>query len=1272
MATRTVLVRLAAAATNFNSGMRSAATQAARTAGDIRRSMADASRRTSATMNRIAAAGEQSLGALRGGSLALIAAFAGAVYTAEKFEKAMSGVGAVTQASAEDMSRMREAALEAGRTTQYSATQAAGAIEELAKAGISVTDIVNGGLHGALSLAAAAQVDLAEAAEIAATSMVVFGLSGQDVGHVADVLAAAANKSATDVHQLGLSLKMVGQVAAQSGIGIEETVGALALFASEGLKGSDAGTSLKVMLQRLVPASNEAAELMDSLGFSAYDANGEFIGLTNVAGELANSFRDLTPEARASAMNVIFGADAVRAAGILYKNGAEGLGAFVDAVDDQGYAAAVASTRMDNLTGDINLLRAALETALIESGSAANSVMREMTQWVTGLINAYSSLPAPLQQATVLLGGFLGVLGLIGASLMLFVPRIAAVKAEMIAMGFTAQSTGRLLRGFGAAAGVIGAVAALSYGVGELRQKFADAGPGVKELTDSILDFNRVGEATGALAEVAGTDLDDFAAALSRIVSPSNKQRIDDFVNTISFNLLEGMGEDLPFKQATAELKLMDEALSGLVASGAADEAAQMWTRLTAAVEANGNSVDDLWSQMPLYTEALAGMSVETKTAADSQDDLGDEVSITKQQLEDQRSAAEALSDALNLLNGAAISAAEAEIAFRGSIDDLTTTIDENGRSLDITTEKGRENKSAILDLAKAAQTHAERVAEQTGSQEEGNRVLNENIALLRETLREAGYTESEIRELTDAYAQLPDDVLTEVGAPGATHTIEQMETLYGRIEDLPDGHTITVSAPTEDVIRRIENVGYTVERLPDRTVKITAPTDGARAAVQSLRTAIDNLRDRTVTLTTINRSSTWTDSRGHAHQQARAGGGRVHRLADGGAVSGPGSSTSDDIPAWLSDGEYVIRAAAVRKYGLGMFDQINAMRFAKGGAVKKKTAKAPAAVTQARKDIPGDLRDFTRSLTGSASNISSAAKALRTDLNKLGREGKALAQASKATTSRLQSLAKSRTKISDRIDEARGYGSNVRSSILGSLALGDDPTAFDLIRSQKSQLSAAKRFRRDIASLQDRGLRKDLLEQVIEQGPGSQLAKVLLAASDKQIKELNALAKSGASLAKKTGNDAANAMFDAGRQAGKGFLSGLKAQEAAIQAQMDRIGASMVSSIKRKLKIKSPSQVMRDEVGRQIGAGLAIGLDRSRVDVERAAGRLYAAVDPPPLSGRRYAGAVAPAAQMGEMTAQVNARIYIGDREITDIVRVETDSRFDRLGRALAARRAI
>lgn len=315
---------------------------------------------------------------------------AAAVHASTQFNAAISTVGATASATAVEMDLLRDAALEAGEATVFSATEAATAQAELARAGVSVSDILGGALRGSLDLAAAGQLDLASAAGIAAQAMNIFGLSGSDVGHVADVLAAGANTSATTVSQLGIAMRQAGIMAGQTGLTLEDTVGALALFADNALVGSDAGTSLRTMLQRLNPTSEEAAGTMRELGLTAFDASGEFIGLQGYAERLQTGLQGLSTEQRNNALTTIFGADAVRAANLLYEAGGEGIAEYTARVDDLGAAQRVASTMLDNLAGDLEAFSGSTETALIRTGDLADGLLRTVVQSATEIVNAYN------------------------------------------------------------------------------------------------------------------------------------------------------------------------------------------------------------------------------------------------------------------------------------------------------------------------------------------------------------------------------------------------------------------------------------------------------------------------------------------------------------------------------------------------------------------------------------------------------------------------------------------------------------------------------------------------------------------------------------------------------------------------------------------------------------------------------------------------------------------------------------------------------------------
>lgn len=804
MADRTVLVRLGATATGFNAGMRSAARTASRTAASIRRDMTTASRRTASTMNRIATNQRTALKATRTGSLALIAAFGLAAAAAAKFEQAMSEVKAVSGASGAELQKLRQAALDAGRTTKYSATQAAQAEAELARAGVKTADIVGGALTGALSLAAAGQLDLKEAAITSAQAMNTFGLSGKQMGHVADVLAAGANKSATNVHQMGLAIRMGGLVAHQTGLSIEETAGAIAAFADHALVGSDAGTSLKVMLQRLTPQSQEAETMMAKLGFSAYDSQGKFVGLSALAGRLQKSFKNLTPEARSAAFGVIFGSDAVRSANVLYQLGAKGVDEYTKKVNDQGYAARTAATQMDNLIGDFELLKSALETALIQSGTAANGVLREMVQWVTKIVNAYAALPPELQAGATLFAGVAGAVGLAGSGLLLLLPRIMTVRRELRDMGLTAARTRTALGVLGKTTVVIGGLIAISYAVQKVRDQFKDAPPDVAKLTNSMVDFAQKGKASGELAKKFGENLDGLGEAVQRIAHPSGEARTTDIVNSLTFNLTKGLMEaQIPLDEAHDKLKAIDQSLAELVSSGHTGEAAANFQAYAKAANQAGTSTEKFRTLLPQYSDALASADTQSKLAAGSQGDLGDQVDKTKQEIEDQRSAAEKLSDALNSLNGINISAAEKSISFQQSLADLTKTVKDNGHSLDESSDKGRKVKSAFLDAAKAAMEHAQAVADQKNSVEAGDKVLAQDIEALKKTMHQAGFTKEQIDKLTGAYAKLPESRTTKIKGD-LKDLNRKLSQAKAELRRVPDSRRAQVRANIADLERKI------------------------------------------------------------------------------------------------------------------------------------------------------------------------------------------------------------------------------------------------------------------------------------------------------------------------------------------------------------------------------------------------------------------------------------------------------------------------------------
>ncbi|PLS23782.1 phage tail tape measure protein, partial [Bifidobacterium imperatoris] len=362
-----IMIRLMADTSNYTTRMQAASAQASKLSTALEKPM---------TTGQKIGAGLTKVGLAVGAVSAAVGV--AAVTTFAQFDAAMSTVQANTGASAAELDKLRQAAIDAGANTVYNAQEAADAINELGKAGMSTTDILSGGLSGALNLAASDGMQVSEAAELMSSAMAQFNLTGKQAGNVADALAAGAGKAQGSARDLGYALQQSGMVANSFGIGMTETVGTLTAFANAGMIGSDAGTSLKTMLISLANPSTKAKNLMQELGINAYDAQGNFIGLANLAGQLQDKMGGLTQEQRNQALATIFGSDAIRAANVLYNEGAKGIDKWTKKVEDSGFAAQQAAAKNDNLKGDLENLSGSFESMLITIGSGANGPLRSL------------------------------------------------------------------------------------------------------------------------------------------------------------------------------------------------------------------------------------------------------------------------------------------------------------------------------------------------------------------------------------------------------------------------------------------------------------------------------------------------------------------------------------------------------------------------------------------------------------------------------------------------------------------------------------------------------------------------------------------------------------------------------------------------------------------------------------------------------------------------------------------------------------------------------
>lgn len=336
----------------------------------------------------------------------LVGIGAGALTVAADFEQSMNQVRAVSGATGEEFIALRELAKELGATTQFSASEAADAMNFLAMAGMD-TESILGAMPDTLKLAAAAQLDMGSAADIVTNIMAGFGMETDQLGGAVDVLVQAFTNANTDLPQLAEAMKYAGPVANAAGIDFESAAAAMALMGNAGIQGSMAGTSLRGAITRLLNPTSKASEIMDELGLSFKDAEGQLVPLDEMLVQLE-------PHAdNAGLFMELFGQRAGPAMAALVTQGS---GALVDLTqklhESGGRAAEVADVQMEGLTGAMRLFKSAGEAALIaiaDSGllEAATEFLTVMAGWIQNLSEVD---PIILRVATIL-GGLLATLG---------------------------------------------------------------------------------------------------------------------------------------------------------------------------------------------------------------------------------------------------------------------------------------------------------------------------------------------------------------------------------------------------------------------------------------------------------------------------------------------------------------------------------------------------------------------------------------------------------------------------------------------------------------------------------------------------------------------------------------------------------------------------------------------------------------------------------------------------------------------------------------------
>ena len=752
----------------------------------MRTATTDMARTGAASMEANAGAWNKAAGAAAIGGAAIGGVLAMSAKAYMEFEASMSGVGAVANATAKEQKALGEAAIKAGQDTVFSAMQAADAEAELLRAGVSVADVLGGALTGSLDLAAAGQIGLAESAEIAAQAMNIFNLEGADVGHIADVLTAGANKSAAGVDDLGMALKQGGLVAKQTGLSLEETVGTLSAFADNALKGSDAGTSLKTMLQRLNPTSAEAANLMDELGLRVYDSQGNFVGLAEYAGMLQDAMSDMTPEMRNAAMATLFGSDAVRGANVLYEQGEAGMRKYIAAVDDQGAAARMAARQTDNLKGDIDSLMGTLESAFINAGSGGNEGLRSLVQTLQSIVDKFNELSPSAQASVVKVAAVTAGALLLAAGGIKATTSILAMRASMEAAGLSGGKLTRSLKAAAAAAVVIGGVTIAGNAMQDMWLGLSGAND---DATRSLEAYIKGGRNAAEVTDLMGYGLSSLDDVVNQAMNKGFLNNVGEFFAEIG--TLGGVFGPTRRDEAKSFFAELDKGLTGLQKTDPAAAAAK-FKELATEFQAQGYSLDQVREMLPGYSAALDAASVSADGAGSAASDLSDQTYGAAQAARDAADGTATWAEELDQINSPILNARDAARQFEAAIDDASAALKENGKTLDITSEKGRANQEALDGIASAALANITAMQANGSSQRQMQATLNTSRDKLAAVAEKFGMSKTEARKYAEQVLKTPAAVSTTITAKteAAKAQVAAFQSQINRLR----GNTVTIT----------------------------------------------------------------------------------------------------------------------------------------------------------------------------------------------------------------------------------------------------------------------------------------------------------------------------------------------------------------------------------------------------------------------------------------------------------------------------------------------
>ena len=543
-----------------------------------------------------------------------------AAKTGIDFDDSMRKVQAISGATGDDLTQLREKAKEMGATTRYSASESAEALNYMALAGWNTEEMI-GGIDGVMSLAAASGEDLASVSDIVTDSLSAFGMEAKDSGHFADVLAQASANANTDVSGLGAAFQYVAPVAGSLGYTVEDTAQAIGLMSDNGIKGQKAGTALRTMMTNLAKPTKEMKGEMDNLGISLTDSEGNMKTFDEIMQDLRGSFDGLSEQQQASAAATIFGKEAMSGALAIINTTEDDYNNLSDAIgNSEGAAQRMADIMEGGLGGTLREIKSGIEGFAISIFEDMEPALKKGAEKVKGFVDWLNNLSPQLRVAAVVMAAFAAAIGPVLVAGGLLISLLGNVLTTLAPVMTSIAKAGGLLKwlrlGFVAFTGpvsiTVGIIAALTAGftlaykksdtfrgtVNKLKDAFLNAVSGIKEFlttNESVLSmvdgiknaFNTmrdlVSKAIGAIVGFFKEKISEmksfwdsegssFLQAFSNVfggIWKVVKPVLDAVLGAVKFTLplIKGIF-DLTFKAVLAVVKMVWENIKGVINGG--------------------------------------------------------------------------------------------------------------------------------------------------------------------------------------------------------------------------------------------------------------------------------------------------------------------------------------------------------------------------------------------------------------------------------------------------------------------------------------------------------------------------------------------------------------------------------------------------------------------------------------------------------------------------------------------------------------------------------